>query len=304
MANPSRARPCSPAASCLATARPTGAKQATTDEGGKFSITGFNPGDLAIVAEHPDTGRSKAMRVPTDMPGQQNLVLELQKFGAIKGVLRVNGKPAEGVFVSCQSTTTPGAIYAVSSGPDGTYRYDRLAPDTYKISATVGMPMMGMKFYSQEIVVPPGKEVTIDLAADPGTVTLEVKAVAKSGKVGVANAFIATGTVVARTATELGLKMAAAGPSSSQWVIIRNGEPAKFNEVVPGAYTACVVPFPAEVQGMGAMGYAERNSDSLPAYCQKVAVAPAPATQTATVTVELPAFVPDSGGAGSGSARP
>jgi hypothetical protein len=205
------------------------------------------------------------------------------------------------VFVSCQSTTTPGAIYAVASGPDGAYRYDKLAPDTYKVSATVGMPMMGMKFYSKEIAVPSGKEVTIDLTADPGTVTLAVAAVAKSGKVGVANAFLTSGIVAARTQTDLGLKMAASGPSSSQWVIIRNGEPAKFNEVIPGAYSVCIVPFPAEVQGMAAMGYADRHSDSLPAYCQQVRVQPSPATQSASVTVELPAFEADQTGSGAGS---
>jgi protocatechuate 3,4-dioxygenase beta subunit len=279
-----------------------GTKQATTDASGHFSISGFNLGDLAIVGEHPDIGRSQALRIPTNMPGQgDQLVLELQKFGSLKGVLRVGGKPTEGVFVSCQSTSTPGAIYAVASGPDGAYRYDKLAPDLYKISATVGMPMMGMKFYSKEILVPPGKEVTIDLTADPGAITLAVTAVAKTGKVGVANAFISTGVVAARTATELGLRMAASGPASSQWVIIRNGEPAKFNEVAPGSYSVCIIPFPAEVQGMGAMGYADRHSDSLPAYCQQVKVQPSPATQTASVTVEIPAFEADQAGSGAGS---
>jgi len=278
-----------------------GTKQATTDANGRFSLSGFNLGDLAVVGEHPEIGRSKAVRLPTDIPGQSEPVPPMQKFGALKGVLRVGGKPTEGVFVSCQSTTTPGAIYAVASGPDGAYRYDKLAPDTYKISATVGMPMMGMKFYSKEIAVPSGKEVTIDLTADPGTVTLAVTAVAKSGKVGVANAFITTGVVAARTQTDLGLKMAASGPSSSQWVIIRNGEPAKFNEVIPGAYSVCIVPFPAEVQGMAAMGYADRHSDSLPAYCQQVRVQPQPATQNANVSVELPAFEADQSGSGGGS---
>ena len=278
-----------------------GTKQATADESGHFSLSGFNAGDLALVAEHPDIGRSKAMRIPTDLPGQAELVLELQKFGSLKGTLRVNGKPTEGIFVSCQSTTTPGAIYAVASGPDGSYRYDRLAPDTYKISATVGMPMMGMKFYSKEIVVPSGKEATIDLSADPGSITLEVKVATKAGKLGVASVFVASGVVVARTATDLGLKMAASGPSSSQWVIIRNGEAAKFNEVVPGNYSACVIPFPAEVQGMAAMGYGERHSDSLPAFCQQVKIGPAPDAQSTTVTVELPPFVADETGSGSGS---
>jgi hypothetical protein len=251
------------------------------------------------------------MRIPTTLPGQNELVLELQKFGSLKGTLRVNGKPTEGVLVSCQSTTTPGAIYGVAAGPDGGYRYDRLAPDTYKVSATVGMPMMGMKFYAKEIVVPPGKEVTLDLSADPGAITLEVKAQTKTGKIGVASAFLASGVVVARTGNDLGLELAGSGPSSSQWVIIRSGEPARFTEIVPGSYSVCVVPFPAEVQGMAAMGYADRHSDSLPAFCQQVKIQPAPATQSTTVTVELPAYVPDEtsgsgapAGSGSGSGAP
>jgi hypothetical protein len=84
-------------------------------------------------------------------------------------------------------------------------------------------------------------------------------------------------------------------------VIIRNGEPAKFTEVAPGAYSVCIVPFPAEVQGMAAMGYVDRHSDALPAYCQRVTVAATPTTQQATVNVELPPFVPDETGSGSGA---
>ncbi|HTL37748.1 MAG TPA: carboxypeptidase regulatory-like domain-containing protein [Kofleriaceae bacterium] len=279
-----------------------GTKTDTTDTSGKFVISGLNEGDIAVVAEQPTIGRSKAMRVPTTMPGQSELVLELQKFGSLSGVLRVAGKPAEGVFVSCQSTTTPGAIYAVASGPDGAYRYDRLAPDTYKVSATVGMPMMGMKFYSKEIVVPSGKDVTLDLSADPGTLTLAVSAVGKNGaKIGVASAFLATGVVAAKTMTDLSLQIAGAGASSSQWVIIRNGEPAKFTEVVPGTYSVCVVPFPLEVQGMAAMGYAERHSDSMRAFCQSIKVNAAPQEQSMQVAVEPPAYINDNAGSGSGA---
>jgi len=277
-----------------------GAKNATTDESGHFSLTGFSAGDISIVAEHPDVGRIKALRIPTDMSGQGELTLELQKFGALKGVLRVNGKPTEGIFVSAQSTTTPGMIYGVASGPDGAYRYDRLAPDTYKVSATVGMPMAGMKFYSKETVVPSGKEVTLDLSADPGAVTLEVSGVPKTGKLGVASVFLSSGVIVAHTANDVGIKMAASGAGSGQWIIIRNGEPAKFTEVVPGNYSACVMPFPAEVQGMAAMGYVDRHSDALPAFCQQIRVNPSPAVQSASVPIEIPPLEPDETGSGSG----
>jgi len=93
--------------------------------------------------------------------------------------------------------------------------------------------------------------------------------------------------------------MAAAGAGSSQWVIIRRGEPAKFTELTPGSYSACVVAFPAEVQGMAAMQYIEKHSDSLPAFCQPVTVAQTPAEQLVTVPVDLPPYIGD----GSGSAH-
>jgi uncharacterized GH25 family protein len=280
-----------------------GTKSTTTDTDGTFSLAGFSDGDLTLVADHPDYGRSKAVRVPTDMPGQGELVLELQPFGALSGVMRQGGKPVEGILVSCQSTTTPGAIYGVASGPDGKYRYDRLAPDTYKVSATVGMPMAGMKFYSQQVVVPSGKEVTVDLSVEPGAVTLDVQAVASNGTLGVANVWLASGApLTATTATQLSLQTAAAGPGASQWVIVRAGEAAVFSEVAPGAYSACIVPFPAEVKGMAAMGYSERHGDKLPAYCRPVNVAASPPTQNVSIPVEIPPFVPDNppGGGGHG----
>ncbi len=282
-----------------------GTKHDTTDAAGRFVLSGFAAGDITIVAEHDALGRSRALRLPTVLPGQTELTLILEPFGSLAGVLRQAGKPVEGVFVSCQSTTTPGAIYSVASGPDGSYRFDRLAPDVYKVSATVGMPMTGMRFYSKQIEVPSGKQVSIDLVVEPGTVTLDVTVTPKAGKTGVANVYLASGSLVAKTANELGLKMAAAGPGASQWVIVRNGEPARFGEVAAGAYSVCAVPFPAEVKGMAAMGYAERHGDTLAAFCKPVTVAAAPDAQAAQLPVELPPFIQDTpppgGGSGSGS---
>jgi len=283
-----------------------GTKHDTTDGSGAFVLSGFPEGDLTIVAEHETIGRSKALRLPTVMPGQTELVLTLEKFGALAGVLRQNDKPIEGVFVTCQSTTTPGALYSVASGPDGAYRFDRLAPDTYKVSATVGMPMTGMHFYSKQAAVPSGGQVVVDLVVDPGTVTIDATVTAKNGAVGVAQVTLSSGTITAKTYSELSLKLAASGPGASQFVIVRNGEPARLADVVPGAYSLCVVPYPAEVHGFAAMGYAERHGDSLLAFCKSITVAASPATQSATIAVELPPFIPDDSppGGGSGSGAP
>jgi hypothetical protein len=96
--------------------------------------------------------------------------------------------------------------------------------------------------------------------------------------------------------------MAAAGAGTSQWVIIRRGEPAEFTEITPGTYSACVTPFPSQIQGMGAMGYAERHGDTLPVFCMPLKVNPSPDTQTFAVPVDIPPYIPDQG-SGAGSAH-
>jgi uncharacterized GH25 family protein len=269
-----------------------GTKDATTDADGKFTIAGFGPGDLAVVAEHPDLGRSKALRLQTgDASGELRLVLE--PFGALTGKLVQAGKAAEGVVVTAQATSTPGALFNVASGPDGTYRFDKLAPDVYKVSATLGMPMMGMKFYSKQVTVVSGKDTVVDLAIEQGTVTLVVTPKPRSGTLGVASVTIVSGVVAATSAKELQMRLAAAGASSSQWSILPMGGSATFTEVTPGSYSACAVTFPAEVQGMAAMGYVDRHGDTLPAYCTIAVVRAEPAQQSVEVPVELPPLQPD-----------
>jgi hypothetical protein len=246
------------------------------------------------------------------MPGQTELTISLEKFGALTGTLRQGGQPADGVLVTCQSTSTPGAVYTVAAGGDGAYRFDRLAPDTYKVSATVGSLRAGMKFYSKQIAVPSGQQVTLDLSVDPGTVTVDV-AVTAAAPVFVAPTWLVHGAITATTASELSLAVAGAGAGNSALSIIVTGKPAVFTEVAPGPYTACATPLPAEVSPIAARGYVDRHADTLRAFCTPVTVAAAPATQQVSLAVTLPAYIPDPGsggpgpgpgsGAGSGSAR-
>jgi hypothetical protein len=274
-------------------------KTDTTGPDGSFALAGFGEGDVAIVADLPSIGRSKALRVTDDAPNQSQLVLELQAYGSLSGVLH-QGASAQGVAVTAQSTTTPGALFVVQAGADGAYRFDRLAPDTYKVSATLGNPRRGMHFYSKQIDVPLGTEVTLDLSVDAGAVTVTAQPVGSKGQVGLAIGWLATGAITATTANELQLKLAAAGTGASQMVPARPPDPSTFTEVVPGPYTACFVPLPLEVRGQQAIGYMGRHATKLPAYCQAVTVAPSPATQAITVPVVVPAMIPDNPPPGGG----
>lgn len=278
-----------------------GVKQATTGDDGTFALSGFGAGDITVVAEHPTFGRSKALVLANGAPGQEELKVIIVPYGSLAGVLRQGGKPAEGVFVTAQSTTIPGSLYSVASGADGAYRFDKLAPDEYKVSATLGMPMMGMRFYSKVVVVKSGGETTVDLTVAVGTVTLQATPVAKNGTFGVGSVWLVSGVLAATTSRELSYRMAGAGAGASQWQILARGGAATFPELVPGPYTVCVVPLPAEIRGMGSMDYMEKHGDVLPTYCKQIAVAAAPATQAVDVSVEIPAMIGEAPGGGRGS---
>jgi len=186
----------------------------------------------------------------------------------------------------------------VTAGADGAFRFDRLAPDTYKVSATLGSPRRGHKQYSKQVDVPAGREATVALSVDPGTITLEVTPTA--GKpLGIVIGYLASGSITATTAQGVVLALAAAGTGSSQVAIARPGAPATFDAVAPGAYTVCLIALPSELgDGGGAPAYASAHAAALAAVCQPVPIAPAPATQALSIAVVVPAMIP---GAGSGS---
>ncbi|HEX7841244.1 MAG TPA: carboxypeptidase-like regulatory domain-containing protein, partial [Kofleriaceae bacterium] len=284
-----------------------GTKTTTTDASGAFSLSGFPDGDLTVVAEQPAIGRSRALRLPTLMPGQTELTLTLEKYGSLTGVLRQGGQPVDGMAVTCQAVATPGAVYTVVSGSDGAYRFDQLAPDTYKVSATVRAARAGMKLYSRQIDVPPGQQVPLDLTVDPGSVTLNVAVVAKSGALGVSPIWLASGAIAAATETELMLKLGGAGAGTSARSAAGIGGPATFTEVSPGAYTVCVTPLPSEVRIADARDYVGGHGDALAVFCQPVAVAASPDTQSTQVAVVVPPYIPGppgTGGGGSGGPGP
>ena len=275
-------------------------KTTTSGADGSFVLAGFGDGDLAVIADQPSVGRSTPRLVGAADPDQTQLVLELEPYGAIAGALRQAGQPIAGTPVTVQSASTPGAVYVVTSGADGAYRFDRLAPDTYKVSATIGNPRRGLHFYSKQADVPSGGQVEVDLDVDPGPVELDATPVAAKGQVGMAIAYLVNGAFAATTYSALSRALAAAGAGSSQFLVVRHGEAAAFAEVTPAAYTACFVPLPLAVRGRAATSYLDRHAGDLAAFCAPAQVAASPATQVVSVPVVVPPML-DPTGAGSGA---
>ena len=275
-------------------------KQTQSGSDGTFALSGFDDGDLSIVAERSDLGRSAPQRVAAESGTQPAMTLTIIPYGTLSGVVRQGGAPAEGIIVTCQSVSTPGVIYTAPSGADGSYRFDQIAADTYKVSATLRVERRGMQFYSQQVTVAPGASATVDLAADGGTITLELTAVPKSGTLTGGMAWLASAQLAATNERDLGLAIAALGASTSQLRFLRGSQPVAYTDCAPGAYTICVVPFPTGLRGQSASQYIAQHGAQMPAVCQPVTVAASPASQSVSVSVDVP---PMAGAGSAGSAN-
>lgn len=273
------------------------AHTATSDAQGRFSLFGLGEGDMSLVAEQPEIGRSRALRIAGAMPGQSELTIVLEKYGSLRGTLRQPGQPTEGIAVTSQSTSTPGAVYRVVADSDGSFRFDRLAPDTYKVSAMLRASAFGARFYSQQVAVISGRETSVELAVEPGALTLAVTARTASGAIGAASAWLASGTIDASTLTDLTLKLASAGPGTSVRLGIANGETKQFTDLAPGTYSVCITPLPVEIRPAAALDYMTRHADTLATFCKSVELAAAPREQSIAITVAVPPLASDGRGA-------
>jgi uncharacterized GH25 family protein len=271
-------------------------KDAVTDEQGRFSISGFGARrDLTIVAEHAQYGRSKAIRLQVGDPGEQDLRILLEAFGSLSGTLTTDGQPSEGVYVSVQSTTAPGAMYGVATGADGTFQLDKLAPDRYKVSGmTSGGPMRGMGFFSKTVDVESGKVTKVDLSIQKGTITLVATPSAAGGGDVAGLAIIASGVIEAKTGREMQLRLAEQGEGSMNFSPVMPGSPVRFEELTSGKYTVCLTPVPSGFDDwMAGLTYYQEHADELPAFCKVVNVGKTPAEQAMTIEVEIPARIED-----------
>lgn len=269
-------------------------KTSTTDEKGYYSIQGLPAGALAIVAEHPVEGRSSAMELPVNSIDITDLNLAVVPPGAIAGTVTAAGQPVAAARVTAQSQTIASISYRVEAGPDGAYRFERLAPDSYLVTASVGgFRGGGSGRYSQATAVQSGQTVQIDLRIDAGSVDVVVTLVPAEGSAGFTFVRAAQGELQARNARELDIALANRTSGFSSFGFTRRGSQVRIEDAPAGALTVCALPLPTEISDPGAMGpYMEREGDRLPVFCQAVNVAESPAEQQVALPITVPAFVP------------
>src|SRR5262249_57196797 len=124
---------------------------------------------LLVAADHPTAGRSKIARVP---PGSAAVEVDLTLLlpGALEGRVTSGGQPLANALVTAAPQTAALGTFSVRAGPDGAYRFDKLTPDSYVVSASLAGGFRGnMQTRTVTIASQPTAPPDIDLPLRPVT---------------------------------------------------------------------------------------------------------------------------------------
>ncbi|MCG6925172.1 MAG: carboxypeptidase-like regulatory domain-containing protein [Acidobacteria bacterium] len=117
-----------------------GANEATTDAEGVYEISGLAPGTWSVTASHPEWSESTVTVELADAPATADL--RLGRGGAIGGVVVAGGRPVGGAEVGLTESGDAGfrgfgGGQSSLTGDDGRFRFERLTPGRYTLSAAL-----------------------------------------------------------------------------------------------------------------------------------------------------------------------
>ncbi len=260
-----------------------GARSTTTDENGRYEMSGFGPRNLTVVAGKDGAGRSRS--VPVAASKDSAVVdLVLEPVGSVDGKITRGGQALGDTVVIANPIGAVSSNFFVVTGPDGTFALDALTPGYYFI-----YPMLGgggnrpKDMALRTVEVSAGERVKIEIDASPGKGTLTIDVKTDAGKVvGVAQIITVQAKVDApnmgalRDGTFLPPSLR---DGATLMMHIRQAikGPAIIEGMRPGEYTSCVVPMPVGEDLMAARALAE-SADDLPMKCVPSKIADGPVT--------------------------
>jgi hypothetical protein len=270
-----------------------GLRRATADHDGRFRIRGIPAAARTVVAEHAERGRSRAAAVPA---GDEDVLLELALLapGAIAGKVTRNGAPAGDVAVLVGPRTGEGQITMTQTGDDGAFAIERIAPGAYKVTAMIGSGATAA-MSARPVEVAPGARAEVALDIQQGEIVLQIQVRGQEGAaIDSAQVFLFGGEVTATTGRQVSEAfLHNADTGSARMVFATAGNPARFDEVAPGAYSVCTIPIAGDLNDPVFAQRLQRHADQLAVYCQPVQVAASPREQTIPVVVPPMAPLPE-----------
>jgi hypothetical protein len=246
-------------------------KTATSADDGSFELPGIGPQAVLVVADGKP-GRSRLTPVPAGAD-DATVTLTLDQVGALTGKVVSQGKPVPGAMILAQQQGTSRGQFIVTAGQDGSFRFDKLAPGDYLVSAMMHAGMMGGDMTQAAATVK--AEATVDLTIDvpAGGVQATVKV---TPAVDNAVVLLASGALQAKNLGELEVLMGArqGGGAVHQSLIVGAAmdKGAIFQNVTRGDYTACAAPIQGSLMDPRTTEKLQKNPDALPVFCQPVAI--------------------------------
>ena len=256
-----------------------GVRRTSTMSDGAFRISGISDRAAVIAAEHADHGRSH----PVDVnPGEEDVTVELElvPLGAIRGIVRHNGEPADGAGLILGSTASGRQSTRAQAGQDGTFAMQKVPAGSYKLTAATGGGLSAnMTSKAVEVVAGETAEVELDLKTGSITVNVVIKGV-EDKPIDAAQVFLFEGEMKVTTAPELMLAFnSPANQGGAKMAIAFMPKPASFSKSAAGKYSACVIPLNGDMMDPKFAQRLQSNIESLRVYCQPVVVAESPDEQ-------------------------
>ena len=267
--------------------------ETVTDETGAFRFDEVPAGELALVAEAPGVGRSRGTVIKLTSGSMTDLSVELLAYGSLSGAVLFRGTPQPDVIVQTQTRAAPGVIFAVQTNELGVYRLDKLAPGDYRIVAVIPMSP-SLHYYSATGSVASKAHTAVDVAVTPGTDVLFVALRPRGGKQAqVSFVYLLEGEHRATTTLELNEILGELGDRFSALGFSEGGAPAVIERLLPGTYTTCAIPFPAELETIqDTIAYREREGDNMKMFCRPVVLDGSQPELSVAVDIDVPVFVP------------
>jgi len=216
-------------------------KRATVGSDGSFEIAGVAATSVSVVATVASGARSSPILVPAGPDDVNGITLTIKRDAQLAGTVTRNAEPVA-ALVNAQAQDSPLTMFTVEAS-HGTYHFDQLAPGRYTVAAITGAPLAGSPFYPRTVELAAGGAATLDIQANPGSASLEVK----TPGAGTGLVFVTTRGGSATSA--LALLGELGQQDGGQWAMTPiSGDAAKFADLVAGPARICLVRIPMKAQ--------------------------------------------------------
>jgi tetratricopeptide (TPR) repeat protein len=267
-----------------------------TDARGRITFQRV-PADIPMwtAAESTDLGRSLPVEVPAREMNPGVIELRLRRFGGLQGKVAHGALEPRSIVVIAASREIANPVKAYHRAvvqSDGTYHFHRLPAGGYHLLFIHGEPQQSQMHLPYSATVAAGRVTSLDVDVIPRSGASLAVHVRGPGGQAISDAviFLTRRPITAlRVADieELLPQVVASGIAMYQGYQQRDKQ-ASFSSLLPGTYSACVIPFAGDLKDPEVNAHLVRNEGRLRTHCRRIPVRPG----DQRVVLEVPAMEP------------